>query len=375
MKRPTILVTGATGKTGAAVVLQLLERGWPVRALVRSADARSGRLERLGAEVVVADLFDPESLSAALRGVSRAYYLPPFHPYMIQAAAAFAVAAKEARLEALVQMSQWLSSPSHPSLATRQLWLVDHLFPMIPGMAHTVLNPGYFADNYLRLMPFAAHLGILPTLTGDSRNAPPSNEDMARVAVAALTDPDRHAGRTYRPTGPALLSADEMAAILSRVLGRTVRRFDLPLWMFVRTARIQGVSPFDLSGFRHYVEDHRQGAFELGAPTDDVLEVTGRAPEDFETIARRYAALPEAQPTLANRWRTFAEFMQTPLNPGYDLNRYDRQMGFPIPPSPRLAMGNPLWREGHGGAAVSSGGHALGSGQLHNGLQSSRGLR
>ncbi|MDX2215163.1 MAG: NmrA family NAD(P)-binding protein [Oculatellaceae cyanobacterium bins.114] len=61
--RPKILVTGATGKTGSAVVAQLLEKGFPVRAIGRSRNARSQRLERLGAETVVADLFDVDQIS------------------------------------------------------------------------------------------------------------------------------------------------------------------------------------------------------------------------------------------------------------------------------------------------------------------------
>lgn len=82
MTHPKILVTGATGKTGSTVVAQLRERNWPVRAIVRVRDARSERLERLGAEIVVADLFDPEQLQAAMKGTVRAYYCPPFHPYI-----------------------------------------------------------------------------------------------------------------------------------------------------------------------------------------------------------------------------------------------------------------------------------------------------
>jgi hypothetical protein len=68
MSKPLVLVTGATGKTGAAVVAQLREKGWPVRAVVRLRDERSARLDRLGAETVVADLFDPDHLLDALRG-------------------------------------------------------------------------------------------------------------------------------------------------------------------------------------------------------------------------------------------------------------------------------------------------------------------
>jgi NAD(P)H dehydrogenase (quinone) len=347
MKQPKILVTGATGKTGAAVVAELRENNVPVRALVRSRDARSERLARLGAEVLVADMFDPEQLLAAMCGTERAYYLPPFHPYMIQSATAFVLAAKEAKLESIVQMSQWLSSPSHPSLATRQIWLIDQFFSMIPSVVHTIINPGFFADNYLRLIGFAAHLGLFPALTGDSKNAPPSNEDMARVAVAALLDPAKHAGKAYRPTGPELLSANEMVEILSKVLGRKVRRFDLPFWMFVRTARIQGVSPFLLSGLRYYIEDHKQGAFEIGAPTNDVLEVTGRQPEDFETIARRYAALPEAQQNFKNWLHTFLEFMQVPMRLGYNLDKFDREQGFPFPPTPQFAMKSESWKATH----------------------------
>jgi protein-S-isoprenylcysteine O-methyltransferase Ste14 len=122
---PKILVTGATGKTGGSVVAQLLEKGFPVRAIVRSRDRRSEWLDRLGAETVVADLFDVDQMVVAMRGTVRAYYCPPFHPYMIQSAAAFVVAARESKLEAIVGLSQWTASTNHPSLQTRQLWLVE----------------------------------------------------------------------------------------------------------------------------------------------------------------------------------------------------------------------------------------------------------
>jgi len=84
MTNPKILVTGATGRTGGAVVTQLLAKGRPVRAAVRIPDARSDRLQSLGAEVVVADIFDPGQLTDAMRGVQRAYYCPPYHPFVIQ---------------------------------------------------------------------------------------------------------------------------------------------------------------------------------------------------------------------------------------------------------------------------------------------------
>jgi hypothetical protein len=68
--------------------------------------------------------------------VQRAYYVPPYHPYVIQSAVTFAVAAREAELEAIVQLGQWLSHRSHPALMTRQTWLMDKMFAELRGIAH-----------------------------------------------------------------------------------------------------------------------------------------------------------------------------------------------------------------------------------------------
>ena len=340
-------MTGATGKTGSVVVAELLKAGYPVRALVHRRDGRSQRLESQGAEVVVTDMSDVELIAMALEDVQRAYYCPPYDPYMIQGAVAFAVAAKEARLEHIVGLTQWLASPSHPSPMTRQTWLVDRLFAMTPGVGHTMVNPGFFADAYLATLGLSAHLGIFPWMYGDSRNAPPSNEDIARVAVAALLDPARHAGKRYRPTGPELLGAQEMAQAIGRAVGRPVRPVPTPSWLLMKNARMHGF-PIDLfANFRYYIEDHKRGAFERGAPTTDVLEVTGRPAEDFETIACRYAALPSNRQTLGNRLQRAAQFLITPFSPGFDLDRYDRELRRPFPSSPQSAPDSDIWRREH----------------------------
>jgi NAD(P)H dehydrogenase (quinone) len=348
MIKPRIVVTGATGKTGSVVVSELLKTGYPVRALVHKEDGRSAHLKAQGAELAVADMSDVERVAEALKDIQRAYFCPPFDPYMIQGAVAFAVAAKEAHLEHVVGLTQWLASPSHPSLMTRQLWLVDRLFSMTPGVTHTIVRPGIFADAYLATIGAAVHLGIFPWMSGNSRNAPPSNEDIARVAAAALMDPARHAGKSYRPTGPKLLSAEDMAKAIGRAVGRSVRFVPTPTWLFMKAARMGGY-PIDLfSGIRYYINDHERGAFELGAPTTDVLDVTGRPAEDFETIARRYAAPFLNQRTFGNWLREFARFMLTPLSPGFNLDRYDRELRRPFPSKPQFAPKSIVWRREHG---------------------------
>ena len=114
--------------------------------------------------MLVADFHDPDQLLAAVRGVQRAYYLPVIDPFMIQGAVGFALAAREAKLEHIVQISQWTSHRVHPTAMTQQTWLVDKLFAAIPGVAHTIFNPGMFAHNFLRTIDFAALLGLYPVL-------------------------------------------------------------------------------------------------------------------------------------------------------------------------------------------------------------------
>ena len=348
MAQPTILVTGATGKTGSAVVDQLLAKGYPVRAAVRTRDARSEELQRRGAEVVVADVFDPDQMHEALRGVQRAYFLPPFHPYSIQSAIVFAIAARQSKLESVVQLSQWLSHRAHPALMTRQTWLMDQMFALLPGISHTIINPGMFADNFLRVIDFAALLGFYPILTGDSQCAPVSNEDIARTAVAVLENPDRHAGMTYRPTGPTLLSGKDMSAIIATVVRHPVLPLKLPFWMFRKVAQQQQIDPFEVSSWRYYVEDNRNGGFSFEGGVTTVLEdLTGRPAESFETTARRYAAMPFARQTLGNRLKAFLNFNLTPFYPGYNLTRIDRQLGIPMPPNLSFSIEDERWRREH----------------------------
>ena len=279
-----------------------------------------------------------------MRGVQRGFYLPPYDPYMIQGATAFSVAARQAGLEAVVGLSQWLANPAHPSLLTRQHWLVDRMFESLPGIAYTAVRPGFFADNYLRLMPYAAHLGVYPSFYGGGLDAPPSTEDIARVATEALMDPVRHGGRSYRPTGPTLLGEADMVAILRQVLARRVVRVPLPKWLVARGFLGDGVDRFQLQSLFPYIEDNRRGALGLGAPTTDVQEVTGRPPEDFGTVARRYAALPINQRTRRNGLRQLTLFGLMPFRAGFDAGRFERALRAPQPNQPLLSAEAEVWR-------------------------------
>ena len=140
----------------------------------------------------------------------------------------------------------------------------------------------------------------------------------------------------------------EMAQIMGRVLGRSVRHVQMPLWMFYKAARMDGIDRFLLSQLAAYMQDHDRGAFEMGAPTSHVLDVTGRPPESFEAITRRHAAQPQAQRTAGNLIRTFAGSMSVPMRPGINPRRFADTLWMPQPERPSLSADSTLWREEHG---------------------------
>src|SRR5476649_1683619 len=232
MLKPTILVTAATGKTGAATTIELLARQYPVRAMVRQADARSRRLEKAGAHVVLGSLEDYADLQAAMSGVQRAYFCPPLEPGTLRRATLFATAAQAARLECIVFLSQWISDPLHPAVHSREKWLTGEILRQLPGLDTIAVQPGFFADNYFSALDTMLQFGVMPLPLGSGLNAPPSNEDIGRVIAALLIDPAPHIGNAYRPTGPRLLAPDEIAAICGRALGRKVKYQNAPIEMF-----------------------------------------------------------------------------------------------------------------------------------------------
>lgn len=354
MVNKRVLVTGAAGKIGGAVAAQLLERGVPTRALVHRDDERSARLRALGAEVVVADMLDIQQVQASVDGVDRLFFNPPYHPHALDSAVTFAVAARRAGVEAVVALGQWLASPEHPSLMTRHHWLSDKLFRLLPDTAHIAIDPGFFADNYLQVLPSVAQLGVLPMPMGARRNAPPSNEDIARVAVGALLDPHRHDGHAYRPTGPKLLSGTDIADVVGEALGRRVRHVEVPPWMFMRAVRVGakqlGVDMFFESGLRHYLSESALGTWEVGGPTTHVRDVAGVEPEDFLTIARRYVNAVDTRRTAGNLLRQIGTLTLTWVVPMHRLDTFDRRQQHPRPAHPRYSGESVVWRAEHTGS-------------------------
>ena len=347
MRKPRILVTAASGRTASAAALDLLERGFPVRALVRRHDQRAQALRLAGAEVVVGNVFDYRDLERALVDVQRAYHCAPYAPNLLHGTMLFAVAAEQAKLEVVAWMSGWNPHPVHPSTLTREHWMTNQIVRWMPSVDAIHVNPGIFAYVYFLGLRAIVHFGMLMAPFGEGLNAPPSNEDIGRVAAAVLASPEGRIGKSFRPTGPALISPHDAAAAMGKALGRRVRYVPGSMKQFAKAATATGVPPFELTNMRHYVQEIAGSTYAVGAPTDHVEMLTGRPAEDFETIARRYIKQPDL---IAPGFRAgtklgaFAFLARTMLTRAPDFARWEREHLLPSLDQPLLAHENPAWR-------------------------------
>src|SRR6516165_2661593 len=304
MSTEKVLITGATGDTGGYAIEQLLQKGHEVRALVHRIDDRSQRLEDEGVEVVAGNYLDLDAMRAAVKGVRRAYFVFPIRPGIIQATAYFAQAAKEAGVEAIVNMSQISARDDAKSHAARDHWVAERVFDW-SGIAVTHLRPTFFAE-WLLYYAAMVKAGALAVPFGTGKHAPVAAEDQARVIVGVLENPAPHRGKVYPLFGPKEYTHAEIAQVLGRVLHKNVHYKQVAIEeLLQRRASSQSPAPgqvnsrtgygelersqqgeleesFFLQHIREVAADHQAGVF---AGTNDVVEtIGGRPPMSLEAF-------------------------------------------------------------------------------------------
>ena len=167
-------------------------------------------------------------------------------------------------------------------------------------------------------------------------------------------DPRSHDGRAYRPTGPALLTGQDIADAVGEALGRRVRHIDVPN-MFMRAVRVNakqlGADLFFESSLRHYLYESGLGTWEIGAPTTHVRDVTGSEPEDFVPIARRYVNATDTRRSAGRLLHQIWAFMLTGVVPMHRLDKFDRLQQHPQPAEPHYSAESAEWRSGHTGTS------------------------
>ncbi len=215
----TVLVSGAAGDTGRPTVERLIEKGFRVRALVRKDDDRAQRLRDLGAEVVLGDMLSLRDIRVAMKGVQRAYFCFPLAEGLVEAGVIFAQAAKEQNLELIVNMSHKQSRPAARSKATQNHWLSEQIFNW-SGVPSVHLRVTFFAEWLLYIAPQIRYGRYVMPYNKDSRFAPIAASDIARIIAGIFETPGPHIGQALALHGPIEYSHEELAAEVSRVLGK-----------------------------------------------------------------------------------------------------------------------------------------------------------
>src|SRR3954447_26837327 len=153
-----ILVTGAAGQVGGVgrtVVGLLLDRGLPVRAMVRREDDRAAALRAAGGEVGVEALQDPADVSRVVGGCRRVYFGMSVSAAYLEATVTMAAVAREVGVDALVNMSQMTVSQmslrdTTPSRQQRQHWLGEQALAW-SGLPVVTVRPTMFLETFLPL--------------------------------------------------------------------------------------------------------------------------------------------------------------------------------------------------------------------------------
>lgn len=264
-----VLVLGASGKTGRRVRQRLQARGVPVRA-----GSRSGQ--------PAFDWERPATWPGALAGCSRAYvsYQPDLAvPGALEAVTAFFADARRANVQHIVLLSG--RGEVEAERAERAL--------AASGVPWTVLRASWFAQNFSEGF-FQEPLqldGVLALPVSDVVEPFIDVDDIADVAVAALTEPGRHRNRLYELTGPHALSFAQAVDEIARASGRPLRFVSVPAGVFRDDMQKAGTPAEAVDLALHLFATVLDGR--NIRPADGVQQALGRAPRSFAAYARAAA--------------------------------------------------------------------------------------
>ena len=267
-----VLVLGATGKTGSRVAERLSAHEVSVRTAARSgADARF-------------DWDNRATWEQTLRGATGLYLVSPILRIDFAGLVGrFLDQAERAGVRHVTYLSAYgmEHAPAEVALRAVELDLAAR-----GSLTSTVIRPAWFMEDFSEtfLQPVNDEI-VVPA--GDGAEAFVSVEDIAAVAAATLTEPGKHAGRAYAPTGPQALAMAEAAAMISAAAGRTITYRDTDREQWIAAIVSTGIPAEYAAVLRPLTATVASGN---GArPNSDVLEVTGTAPVTFAEFAARTA--------------------------------------------------------------------------------------
>lgn len=283
-----LLVTGASGNLGRAVVAELRRLGAKrVIAATRTPGKRQ-ELAALGVEEREADFDRPETLQAAFRGVERLLLISTDSLHAPEVRIKQHRAAIQAAVVAGVEHVVYTSLPNAhptegPSIPDDHFWTEVALFES--GLNWTILRNNLYAEVILRFAQFALKTGKLVSATQSQGRSYVTREDCARTAAAALLNSTSKA--IYDVTGPASVTHEQIASVLSRLSGQSIQHVNVTPDEVEKGLVAAGISQFAARSVRELDEETSRGYQAIVTPT--VTNLTGRVPTSVEDFLQRIA--------------------------------------------------------------------------------------
>lgn len=240
-----ILITGAAGKTGKAVISALARRGVDVRALVYRSEQVKIVTELGAKEIFIGDMRYQPDMVRAFSGVQAVYHIPPnVHPEEIKIGQNAIAAARSAGIEHFV-----FHSVLHPQTETmphhwKKLRVEELLFES--GLGVTILQPAPYMQNILasRSSILEEGLYVIP-YPADTLLSMADLDDVAQAAAIILTEPG-HVGATYEIVGTDAMSQIDVTETLSECIGRPIQVEEVPIAEWEMNAREAGLQDYQI---------------------------------------------------------------------------------------------------------------------------------
>jgi uncharacterized protein YbjT (DUF2867 family) len=274
------LVTGATGNVGREIVTQLLARGENVRVFTRHPE----KVAHLGnrVEAAIGDQTHPDTFARAVKGVKAVFLMNG--------------ALDGNSFRQLIAAAKANGSPRIVFLST--LFAADPQSPIgqihkdkedvitAAGLPRKFIRVGAFMTNVFQWLASIKSQGVVYNAMGTGKVAPVAPEDIAAVAVHALTDPHPET-EILEVTGNELLTVSEQVAILSNALGKPLQTIDVTTEAAVQGLLGAGVPVSVAGAVGKSFEDIRDGKMET--VSDTLRKIAGKQPRTFQSWAQEYA--------------------------------------------------------------------------------------
>ncbi|MEK3943420.1 MULTISPECIES: SDR family oxidoreductase [unclassified Paenibacillus] len=278
-----IVIMGATGTIGSALLERLVDLGVPVRALSREPEKlrdQIGEKSRSIIEVAFVDASDPTSVRRAFTGASQLFLAMSNSPRQIELETSIIQIATESGIKHIVKISSPAFEHSAPVAVAGWHQEIENTL-RVSGITHTVLRPYAFMQNLMRFAPtittqnvFFGSMGVSPCNFIDCR-------DIADVAAEVLTN-DKVSGHIYTLTGSEIFSYPQIASRLSALLNRPISYINMDPQVLLRNLIEHGNLPLWLAN--HVVEIQTMSRMVPESPNDTVKRLLGRDPRTLDAF-------------------------------------------------------------------------------------------